>query len=780
MTHLYTNKRSFAFILFLFLLSGFSALLYQVIWQRMLAMFSGVDIYSVTIIVAAFMGGLGFGSMVGGYISDRISGRWRILLFALSEFFIGAFALISKYIYYDFLYLNHNHLASSGVVMTLVLFLSLLIPTFLMGMTLPLLSKALIGPLEKAAETIGALYGLNTLGAALGAFITGWVLIRSFGFVTTLHIGAAINFFCAFGALLVLGYSKSVPENEEMDYLYDSELTEYADTSSFSFPAWAAIYALSGFLALALEIIWFRLVGVMLRSTPFTFSTLLSIFLGGLGLGTILGIYLAKRSRNPGRLFFLFQGGITLYAAVSITVFIYLLGDTGPLKGIWDQFSIFRPLDFSGLFSAASGATANFDRGALFNKIISMYFVIPIILIGPPTILMGLSFSFLQKTVHNNRAYLGRRVGWLQTSNILGSMAGAFFIGWLVLNLFGTSNSIKILTLLGGIYLIFFMRVALRKSVAYRWLGYAASVLLIFVVIAIFPASKTLWSKLHASSPDVVTFSEDGTGITLIKSKAPGSFESKIIVNGSRHSWLPYNSTSNVHSFLGLLPAMLHPNPKDVVLIGFGSGETLFAVSGRTSIENITSIELMSHQYDLLERFNRPHQYRGLLLLQKDKRIKYLFGDGRAFLNQNEKKYDIIEADPMHHTSAYSGNLYSLEYFKLMRKRLKPGGYAVTWSPTGRTLYTFIKAFPYAVLLHGVLIGSSDPIEYDEDIIRKRLSDPAIKEHYRVSGLDHKEIEEMIFGELPYTWGPDYDRASIVDFNSDLYPKDEYLVPGSN
>ena len=128
-----------AFVFFLFFLSGFSALLYQVVWQRMLAIFSGVDVYSVTIIVAAFMAGLGCGNLAGGHLADRIRAHWRIPAFAACELGIAAFALVSKWLYYDVFYLRFHDLSESPVLLAGVLFAGLLPPTFLMGMSLPLL-----------------------------------------------------------------------------------------------------------------------------------------------------------------------------------------------------------------------------------------------------------------------------------------------------------------------------------------------------------------------------------------------------------------------------------------------------------------------------------------------------------------------------------------------------------------------------------------------------------------------------------------------------------------
>src|SRR5947199_4236676 len=192
--------RWIAFIVFF--VSGFAALLYQVIWQRLLVFFSGADVYAVTLIVTTFMAGLGLGNLVGGYVADLFSRRTNLVMFIAAELAIMIFGLLSKGFFYDFLYTRHPELGQSSWLLWMVLFCSLLWPTFFMGVSLPLLAKALTRDVGEAASTIGRLYGINTLGAAIGALITTWMLLPQLGLEQTLKIGAALNFICA-GALIL-------------------------------------------------------------------------------------------------------------------------------------------------------------------------------------------------------------------------------------------------------------------------------------------------------------------------------------------------------------------------------------------------------------------------------------------------------------------------------------------------------------------------------------------------------------------------------------------------
>ena len=192
--------------LFVFFVSGFAALLYQIIWQRMLTFFGGADVYAVTIIVSAFMGGLGFGSLAGGHLADRLSARGRLLAFALCELAVAVFATFSAAIYYDGLYVGLGASAMPRAVMAAIIFLVTLWPTFFMGMSLPLLATAMTQDARQPARWVPILYGWNTLGAACGSLFASAILFRTVDFVTSVRIGAALSFGCAAAALVGARY----------------------------------------------------------------------------------------------------------------------------------------------------------------------------------------------------------------------------------------------------------------------------------------------------------------------------------------------------------------------------------------------------------------------------------------------------------------------------------------------------------------------------------------------------------------------------------------------
>src|SRR5687767_3060717 len=181
----------------IFFASGFAALVYQTVWQRLLAFFGGADLRSVTIIVSAYMAGLGCGSLAGGHLADRLGVRGRFLLFAAAELAVAGFGFVSVWLYYDFLAVRLGPAGLSPLLTAAVIFLTLLWPTFFMGMSLPLLARALTGSAARAGQRIGTLYGWNTFGAAVGSLAAVWVLARSSGFRATVEWGAFLNLACA-------------------------------------------------------------------------------------------------------------------------------------------------------------------------------------------------------------------------------------------------------------------------------------------------------------------------------------------------------------------------------------------------------------------------------------------------------------------------------------------------------------------------------------------------------------------------------------------------------
>jgi predicted membrane-bound spermidine synthase len=783
-----TARPSLALALAVFFASGFAALLYQVIWQRMLALFSGADVFSVTIIVAAFMAGLGCGSLAGGHLADRVTRARCLVWFACAETAIAGFALASRWIFYDVLYTRFGAVELPGPALAAVLFGAVLWPTFFMGLSLPLLARGMSAGVASAPRTVASLYGFNTLGAATGALVTTWFLLRHFDMQGCLQIGAVLNLGCA-AAAVPLARSLNAPAHA------DAVAAEIAAERSaapvrpvFGLGGWLLVYALSGMIALSLEIAWFRALGVMLKSMSFTFGTLLAVYLAGVASGSIAGARRVERGvRNPAAQFLWIQTAVAVYAGLSLALLIALLDRSALLADLWSYFQRQEGLPVSAILRELAGAPLEPDaerHGALFFR---LYVVLPLLLIGPPTFLMGASFPYLQKAVQTDAVFLGRRVGWLQTANIAGSLFGSIVTGFVLLPELGTAGTFR---LLAGLALVFpvlrlFARGANERT---PWLASAVGAAAVALAVAAIPAGQTFWATLHGAAPQQIRFVEDAAGVSLLRAppaqdaSAPsdqGDDEYLVMAGGLSLSSFPFGRYGGVHTLLGALPVLIHPNPRRVAVIGVGSGDTAYGAAGRPEIDQVLAIEILGSQVELLRDFDAASGDPGLRALLADPRIEIVVNDGRAFLRRADAPFDVIEADALRPTSAYAGNLYSLEYFALLRSKLAPGGLAVTWIPTERVLTTFVRSFPHVLVIDAIAIGSETPIPFDRAALERRAQDPRVREHFARAGVDIAALIAEALRNPPLRIGPQANRKRLFDVNRDLFAKDEFMIDGA-
>ena len=754
-------------------LSGCAALVYQVIWQRLLVIFSGADVYSVTIIVTAFMGGLGLGALVGGRVADRIGPRASLWTFVAAELLVGGFGLISKPLYYDLLYVQFPYLSATPAVAAIVLFGSLLWPTFLMGVSIPLLGRALTRDLDATGRVVGSLYAWNTLGAATGALVSTWALLPRFGLEGSLWIGAAFSFAAAAaaGVLAIRRAGRNGPASVS-DRAGQLQASPPSHHEQLPFHTWLLIYGLTGFIALGLEIVWFRLLGVMLKSTAFTFGTLLAVYLAGLGLGAAVSARRVARSRRPGTTFLLLQYGLTLYAAFSTTALMALLGSGHPSR-IVRHLGGYEPVDVAGaigqlrefLLGQAVASTGLADFSIL-------YVALPVALVVPATFIMGASFPFLQRATQSDFPRLGRRLGVLLAANIAGGVLGAALVGWLLLAKLGTAGTLKTLIGLGIVLALPLGHILWPARPRAARATTLTAILLTGAGIWMMPGDEALWARLHAAPPRQVLSAEDGGGVSVLKSDVPGFGGTVgVYVNGLGQSWIPYGG---IHTALGALPAFIHPAPADVLIIGLGSGDTAFAAAGRQEIQRLHSVEIIGAQLDTLHRLVRIRPYPGLVALLSDRRVEHHVGDGRAYLLHAGRAFDIIEADALRPTSAYAGNLYSREYFELVKRHLKPGGLAVTWAPTERIQRTFVSVFPHVLAFGDIYVGSNAPIPFDPEVVAARAL--AMRHYYDVAGIDINAVLRPYLRSRPRLYDPAY-RRTVTDLNTDTFPRDEFALP---
>jgi len=764
------RRGELALVALLFLASGFSALLYQVLWQRILGIFSGVHIYSITLIVTAFMAGLGCGGLFGGRFADRLAGRRALLAFAACELGIGLFGLVSPWVYYDLAYLRLGFAVRYPLALPLVHFVLLLLPTFLMGASLPLLARGLVRHRDAAARAIGVLYGVNALGAALGALCTAWYLIGALGFVGTIRLGALVNVLVALGTLQLC---RRPPIDEPAGIGAREAPRDEAGSPAVSFGlgAWCLLYGLSGFIALSLELVWFRVLDVAIKSSPYTFGHLLGVFLGCLGLGGVAGALWFSRWKRAASAFLWGQWAISLSAGLALLALSSSTTDwLGKLQAYWSDPA--NALEMVDLVAALQGRG---EPGVLAFAA-ELYFALPLLLIGAPTFLMGVTFAWIQRAVQTDVRAVGWRVGAIQSSNIAGSILGSLLTGALFLGWVGTPGTAALLVASGALFaLLASLRMPRRAAPLVAVATVAASLSL----AAGLPGAVRFWARLHGDAAQTLVVAEDASGVAALQPLTRGQWSLR--VNGRMHSALPFGS---IHKVLGMFPGLIHPRIEEALVIGLGSGATAWAVASAPNLRRMDLYEIVEPELAVLREWRkRGNVYRPLDRLLEDERVHLTFADGRLALRTEPRRYDLIEADALEPSMACSGNLYSREFFELCRSRLKPGGILLTYVPTARTRRTLLSVFPYALDFHAprfasFMIASDHPIEFDRAAVLAALRDERMVRYLTESGEFPGSLA-LIEGYLAAaTVTPVHaaNRARFVagDLNLDLFPRDEY------
>jgi predicted membrane-bound spermidine synthase len=736
-----------------FFLSGAAALVYQVVWQRVLELSSGIGIYSVAMIVAAFMAGLGIGSYAGSVLSLRLRPGRALRAFAALELGVAAFGALSCTLFYDILYLRASWLYAVAWRAGLLHFACLLFPTLLMGMSLPFLVRGLVRDAAGAAKTIGSLYSVNVLGASCGALLTPWVLIRFTGMRGAVLVAAGANAAACVAALLAAGAG---PRTRKADGSpgagQDAPIAVRAGAAeppaSRPLALWMVLYATSGFCALALEILWFRYLDVALRSTAFTFGTLLALYLLGCAVGSLASSARAERVERPLRAFLVLQSLLLACSALSIVLLSRLPPDAPVVSYFQEAWS--------------SARFVRLGRETDVSKLAAMYLGLPAILFAVPTLLMGASFPVLQRAVQDDPATSGRKVGLLQAANIGGCIAGSLVVGLLSLQWLGTAGTFRALTALA---LVFPGIGAWFYGARSPFPALAAALLAVFVAL---PSGESLWARLHGASAASALIAEDATGLAALTPRADGW---RVWINGRSFSTIPFGG---LHTTLGAIPAIVHASPRSVAIVGLGSGDTASAVGCRGAVtERITVFEICGPNLELLRRVRDAGKAPpDLVRFLADPRVRHAVADGRNSLQNAPDRYDVIEIDALWPANAYSGNLYSVDFFTLCRRRLAQGGVMCSWCPTERVRASFRQAFPYVVQVFDgqVMVGSNAPIRIDRPAWEARLTSPGVVAYLGV------ESSRSVLEGLRSAALPEGSAAALV-LNRDLYPRDEFRSP---
>ncbi len=727
-----------------FFCSGFAALLCQIVWQRMLGIFAGSDTISAALVVGAFLAGLGLGSIIGAKLADRLSPYHALLGFALAEAGVAVFALVSKLFLYDFLATDLAGVVDSPVAIFALCFAGLVLPTTLMGASLPLLARAVATSLDTVAERIGSLYGLNTLGAGLGALLGGWVLVGHLGFVGALALAAGLDVLAALLALTLLpGLSRIAPPPP-------SRTAAAAQAEPFgSLRLWCLLVFLSGYIIVAMEIVWVRLMGQIGQYHAYLFPTVLGIFLLADGAGIAVASRMVRRMRDPRPAFFLTQAGGFALGAALILLLVWALPH-------W-------PIN-----QYVSADMQRLRDGGLVTTVLLTLFVV-----GPPSFLIGMTFPFVQRAVQQDLASVGARVGWVQLSNILGNAAGSILTGLVTFHLIGTAGTLQLLAALSLLLMLGWLWRAGRGRRPEMALAAACGVALVAL-----PGNAALWSRLHAEKPgQTVAWSEDRSGIAFFRDEnRPGEGpHGPFFIQGFSQGRIPFLP---IHQFLGAVGPLLHPDPKAVLCIGIGSGGTPWAAGVSPATQSVRAIELVGPVLTAHAEIAERYPTSPIAEMLGNSRWALEYGDGRRALARGEELYDVIQADAILPEGSHSGLLYSAEFLEQVRTRLAPGGIYVQWGPSRRVVATFAAVFPHTLLLMpgSVLIGSNTPIPYDPARLAARFAQPEVSAHLARGNRDFGDYAAL-FAAPALSWAPGSRRPEVA--LTDVFPRDEFYLNNS-
>ncbi len=759
-------RRLKAVLFALFAVTGFSALTLQVVWQRVISMHAGVDLFSFTTVVSAFLAGLGIGSLAGGALADRLGPRRSLLAFACSNAGIGVFAWLSIRLFYDG-YRAMVPNVSGTLAAFLFHFALLLVPTVLMGLSLPLVSRGIVERAQDAGPLVGRLYSINTLGAGFGAAVSGWLLLGNLGFRGSVRVAGTLNLLAAALVLSLWRTASRMPEAETPAAEPEPAAVVDSADDKAAWP-WFVIYGLTGAVALGLEVVFFRTIDGLMRSNSYTFAHVLTLYLLLFGTGAAIASRIVGRVKRPERWFLGLQFGVGVAALAGLFVLVQLPG----LLGIDGPFRRHFAIDGYNL--------GNYDFWPAHEllRLLFVHLIAPVLVMGAPVLLMGAAFPFAQALVARRIDTLGRQTGRLLFANIAGNVAGTLIVGFFLVDRIGTSGTFRVLA---GLLLIPGLAAAAMATDRTRRAVLAGGAVVVMGgALVAFPSNYKLWSFLHSAQDTEFSLAEDRACVNALRRNGD---EYLLFINGASQNGYPYD---DYHVLIGLLPALIHPDPTDAMAVGLGIGATPYGMLLDDRIETIDVVELCGGELDLLQSLADGGSQENQRLFSEP-RMDIHVGDGRKWLLKTDERFDVMTVDVIRPQSAFSGSLYSVEFYELVRSRLAQGGVFAQWLPSDRTANGVTGVFPHVLAFtvptyhfSQFFLASNEPLHYDGALLQQRLDALVAAADGRFV-LPEGRLESIrkVLGEaqpVPLRTGEMTGRVGDDHVNRDLFPRDEYFL----
>ncbi len=714
-----TTRRTLSVALLLFG-SGACALVYQVVWLRELRLVFGASSAATATVLGIFMGGLGLGGAILGRRVDRM--KTPLGFYSKLELSIAVIAALTPFIIAGsrMVYLATGGSVSLGLVgATLVrLLLSTLVlgvPTFLMGGTLPAASRSVVTEEDLSRRNLAVLYGANTLGAVLGAFVSTFWMLEVFGTRNTLWLACAINVLIALKAREM---NRTMPVLQISDEIAVQN-TPSSDTetvpASFVYVAAGVV----GFAFLLMELVWYRMLGPILGGTTYTFGLILVVALLGVGIGG--GLYSVGREK--------IRPTVALFT-VTCALEALLIG---------------LPFAFGDDIAVIAGLLR--ALGVMgFTGLLAGWFVVASVVIFPAALIAGYQFPLLIGLLGSGRKDVGRHLGTAYAWNTVGAIAGSIFGGFLILPFVTAPGSWRLVVWLLVVLSLGGMVIAMRNRG--RFVGLAGTSLVCVAAIASvsFQGPTAVWrhSGIGAGRATLIGMEKNDLQRWANKIRRTISWEAEglemsvallatngisFIVNGKNDGNAKTDASTQVGS--GLISAAIHPEPRHALVVGLGTGSTSGWLARIESIERVDTVELEPAIVNVA-RICTPVNADVL----ENPKSQIFLADGREVLLANRQEYDLIVSEPSNPYRAGIASLYTSEFYRAVANRLRPGGIFTQWmqayevdTQTVRTVVaTLGSVFPFIEIwqTNGVdmmfLCSMSDPSPLRIDRLRSRLA----------------------------------------------------------
>ena len=698
-------------LVLLFVGSGAAALIYEIVWFQMLSQIVGSSSISLGVLLAIFMGGMCIGSVGLSYVIPARIHPLRV--YATLELAIGLLGLLVLVAlpWVDSLYRLIGGSGMGGLAARAFLCAFVLLPpTILMGATLPAIARW-VEATPKGVSWLGFFYGGNIAGAVFGSLLAGFFLLREYDIAVATFTAAGINL-----AVAAMGFLLAELGAHEAN-------TNADDPVATSVPpeAWPVLVTigLSGMTALGAEVVWTRLLSLILGGTVYTFSLILAAFLIGLGTGSGVGSFLARTIRNP-------------RAALGVCQLLVMGGLA------WAAYALTTALPYWPIDPSLASASANNFQIDLVRCLLT---------VTPGAMLWGLSFPFALAAVASDGQDAGHLVGRVYAANTVGAIVGALSVSLLLIGWIGTQETQRVLIGMAGVSSLILLGPWASGSfrqltLDVRSLARAAVIAGIAVAagLTVAPVSDLLvaygrYAATWVRSAGDIIYVGEGTHASLAVSRETNGVLSYHNAGKIQASSFPQDM--RLQRMLGHFTTLVPDDPSSVLVIGMGAGVTAGAVSIDPRVDKVTIAEIEPLVPEVVSEYFSDHNF----AVADNPKVQFRIDDGRHFLLTTDETFDAITSDPLDPWVKGAANLYTLEFWELVRQRLNPGGvvtvfvqlYEAGIEAVKSEIATFLEAFPYGTIwantINGqgydlVLMGRLEPTPIDVAAWDERLGQP--------------------------------------------------------